>query len=897
MTDLTADAASPDPAAVEPRGAGFVGASTVEAYDELRDALQSPGAPLAPPSPHWQTFFDALGPAARAGMASELAARAARVQRRVREDGASYNVYAQGSDDGSREWPLQLLPFIVSAGEWAAIERGVAQRARLLNATLADVYGPQTLLREAVLPPSLVFAHPQYLRPVHGVAPAGGVHLHVAAFDIARGPRGRWWVLSQRLQAPSGLGYLLENRLLVAQEFPEAFAELRVQRVAAAFGGLLNALRALSPAGERSRIVLLTPGPLHETYFEQVFLARYLGISLVEGYDLTVRDRQLFLKTLQGLERVHVVLRRVDDEWLDPLELRPDSALGVPGLLQALRAGEVVVANAPGAGVLESPGLAAFWPGVAKRLLGEELLLPASTHWWCGEDSVWQAQRARLPEFVVAATFPASATTQGFEPVVAADLDPTQLAALGARVDADPAAFTLQARVLPSHTPMWDGAAVDLRAAVLRVFALADGRGGWRVLPGGMARVASRKPGPQAAEVPPPPPEEGESIGKATLTRERGLDPWLSMQHGSASADLWVMTEGVVDATSLLAPPLSAVDLQDLQRTVTSRAAENLFWLGRYTERAEFVVGVVRLALERLRSASPPVREWLGQLVARHGLVPEGTPTPTQSLRVFERALAHGLPATAGVCSVGFNLRALVACAQSLRERLSPDHWRLIQELDNHFEQHIASALALSAREGGAAPVADVTGVLGRTTVHLSAVTGAQTDRMVRDDGWRLLSVGRQIERLDTLCHALARGLEAGLANSDEGFDLLLGLFDSVITYRARFQARREMLPLLDLLVFDTDSTRSVAWVARTLRDRLRKLARHDGAWAYEVTDPLPAPETWSIEQMAGLDASGRPAELIAALDGTVAAVRELSAAIGNHLFAHVVGADRSVWQ
>ena len=290
---------------------------------------------------------------------------------------------------------------------------------------------------------------------------------------------------------------------------------------------------------------------------------------------------------MQGLERVHVVLRRVDDEWLDPLELRSDSALGVPGLLQALRAGEVVVANAPGAGVLESPGLAAFWPGVAERLLQEPLLLPASTHWWCGEDSVWQAQRARLPEFVVAATFPASATTQGFEPVVAADLDPTQLAALSARVDADPAAFTLQARVLPSHTPIWDGAAIDLRAAVLRVFALADGHGGWRVLPGGMARVAAR--------------------------RERGLDPWLSMQHGSASADLWVMTDGVVDATSLLAPPLSAADLQDQQRTVTSRAAENLFWLGRYTERAEFVVGVVRLALERLRSASPPVREWLGR--------------------------------------------------------------------------------------------------------------------------------------------------------------------------------------------------------------------------------------------------------------------------------------------
>ena len=862
-----------DPDAQRPDAPGplrIADAGALDAFDELRGTLQPQDALLVP---HWERFLSVLGAAAAAGeggASGELAARAARVQRRVREDGASYNVHAEGGD-GSREWPLQPLPFIVDADEWAAIEHGVTQRARLLNATLADVYGPQTLLHDAVLPPSLVFAHPQYLRPVHGVAPAAGVHLHVAAFDIARGPEGRWWVLSQRLQAPSGLGYLLENRLLVSHEFPEAFGELRVQRVAAAFSGLLSALRAMSPAGDRSHIVLLTPGPLHETYFEQVFLARYLGITLVEGNDLTVRDRQLFLKTMQGLERVHVVLRRVDDEWLDPLELRSDSALGVPGLLQALRAGEVVLANTPGAGVLESPGLAAFWPGVARRLLGEELLLPASTHWWCGEDSVWQAQRARLPEFVVAATFPASATTQGFEPVVAADLDPAQQAALGARVDADPSAFTLQARVLPSHTPVWDGSAIDLRAAVLRVFALTDGRGGWHVLPGGMARVASR--------------------------RERGLDPWLSMQHGSASADLWVLTRGEVDATSLLPSPLSSADLLEQQRTVTSRAAENLFWLGRYTERAEFAVGLVRLALETLRSATPPVREWIDQLVRRHALVPEGTPTPAQSLRVFERALAHALPAASGVTSVGFNLRALVACAQSLRERLSPDHWRLIQELDDHFEQHIGSALALSALEGGVAPVADVVGVLGRTAMHLAAVTGAQTDRMVRDDGWRLLSVGRQVERLDTLCHALARGLEAGLAANDEGFDLLLGLFDSLITYRARFQARREMLPLLDLLVFDTDSTRSVAWVARTLRDRLRKLARHDGAWAYEVTDPLPAPETWQVQQMARLDAGGRPAEMVAALDRTVAAARELSDAIGNHLFAHVAGADRSVWQ
>jgi uncharacterized alpha-E superfamily protein len=386
-------------------------------------------------------------------------------------------------------------------------------------------------------------------------------------------------------------------------------------------------------------------------------------------------------------------------------------------------------------------------------------------------------------------------------------------------------------------------------------------------------------------------------MARVAARRERNLDPWLSMQHGSASADLWVIARGPVDTTSLLGAPLSSADLTEQQRTVTSRAAENLYWFGRYTERAEFVVGLVRMALEGLRSAPAPVREWLGDLAARHALVPEGTPTPNQSLRVFERALVHALPAAAGITSVGYNLRALVGCAQALRERLSPDHWQLIKELDDDFEARVAAALAPSAREGGAAPVADVVGVLGRTMTLLNAVTGAQTDRMVRDDGWRLLSVGRQVERLNTLCHALARGLELKLHESDEGFALLLQLFDSLITYRARFQGRREMLPLLDLLVFDTDSTRALAWVVRTLRDRLRKLARHDGAWAYEVTDPLPVPETWSIDEMATVSPEGRPEAMIDALHRMVAAVFELSDAIGNHLFAHVAGPDRSVWQ
>lgn len=856
QSSLLEDDDLPDAAAV---AAAVAHRGTPGQFDELRSAL-SPGAP-APSgdvSALWRQFFASLGPEGWA----DLRSRQLRVQQRVREDGATYNIYAERGE-ADRPWPLELLPFIVNADDWAAIERGVQQRAKLLELALADIYGPQTLLRDALLPPSLVFAHPQYLRPVHGLWPCGGTHLHIAAFDLVRTPDGGFSVLAQRLQAPSGLGYLLENRLIIGPQFHDEFFDLRVQRLASTFRSLLDSLMRASPAGERSRIVLLTPGPLNETYFEQVFLARYLGVTLVEGSDLTVRGTRLYLKTLHGLERVHVMLRRVDDEFLDPLELRPDSALGVPGLLQCLRAGELVMANAPGAGFLESPGLTAFWPAVAERLLGEELLLPAPTTWWCGEEAVWAEQREKLDEFLVAPTFPMS----GISAQIVSQLGEAARDALIARIDADPAAYTLLTPQRPSETPVWADGQLWPRAAVMRVYALADGNGGWRVLPGALTRVAGRD--------------------------EAMHDPLLSMQRGAATVDTWVIARGAVDSTSLLPKALSAAELQGWHRTVSSRAAENLFWLGRYTERAENSARLARVMLEALPEASEPVLQMLDALARRHGLVPAGVPTLQQSMRVFERALVHGLSDATGMTSVAYNLRALRGCAKALRERLSPEHWKLIHEVGDHFEHHLAAVLDEAE---GHATAPDVLGVLARATTHLAAITGAQTDRMTRDDGWRLLSVGRQIERLDMLSHALACAFEHGVHEADDGFAVVLGLFDSVITYRAQFQARREVLPLLHLLVFDTDNPRSLALVGRTMRDRLRKLARQERAWVDRVIATLPSPETWGLEAVAAPDAAGRHTALIDALGTCSEAARTLSDEIDRQLFVHVVTSERSVW-
>ncbi len=396
--------------------ASLVGAVTRRAtpghFDEWCASVSGTAASAGHvPAPHWRQFFDTLG----ADGWADLAARAHRVQSRVREDGATYNVYAEGVD-APRAWPLELLPFIVPADEWALIEAGVTQRARLMAATLADIYGPQTLLRDALLPASLVFAHPHYLRPACGLWPAERNGLHIAAFDLARTPQGGFRVLAQRLQAPSGLGYLLENRLIIGPQFDDQFADLRVQRLASTFRCLLDGLVRASPAGERSRVALLTPGPLNETYFEQVFLARYLGVTLVEGSDLTVRGKKLYLKTLHGLEQVHVLLRRVDDEFLDPLELRPDSELGVPGLLQALRAGELVMANGPAWACWKAPAWTPsgrVWPiacwvktcccqpppagGVVRRRSGAVSGRRWPTSWWRPPSPTAASARGSLP--------------------------------------------------------------------------------------------------------------------------------------------------------------------------------------------------------------------------------------------------------------------------------------------------------------------------------------------------------------------------------------------------------------------------------------------------------------------------------------------------------------------
>ena len=761
----------------EPAVGALLPAPPVEegVWDEVR-------LPDGAPRPVWSRFLGLLpAPSAGLGPTADLDRRLAQIHEQIQRDGVTHNVF---SADGvaTRPWSLELLPLLIEPEDWAEIEPGLVQRAELLEAVLADLYGARQLLHKGLLPPALLLRHPGYVRAMHGARPAGGQRLLIVAFDIARGPDGGWWVVAQRTQGPPGLGYVLHNRLLVSAQFPDIFREMRVQHIASSYQRLLNALEGPAreaAGGHTPRIVLLTPGPYSETWFEQAYLARYLGLPLVEGGDLTVRGEHLYLKTVEGLEPVHGVLRRVDDDWCDPLVLRPDSALGVPGLVDAARAGHIVMANALGSAFLESPAIQGFLPGIARQILGQKLLMPSLPTWWCGEPAAWADVKGRLEGKLLRSTFPeAGRTSKVFAPAQAG-------------VDLDPDAWTVQSRLSFSRAPIWDDGTLTPRPALLRVYAIADGQGRWQLLPGGMTRVA------------------------------KGAEASVSMQRGGTSLDTWVLTDGPVDHFSMLPGRLSVDDVQGRRRPVSSRTGENLFWLGRYTERTEHLVRLARATL-RLTAADGMTRGALPRALSmqggRAGLVPPGVPTLVKAPRLYERALLAGLADDKDAFSIAFNLGALERTSHALRDRLSPEQWGLIRTMRASF----TSSLALS---GGELPArARVPPALDRLALQLAAATGAQSDRMIRDHGWRFLTVGRLLERLVGLTQCLDDFLEAGALGGADGVEALLDLFDSTITYRARYQRHEDLLALVDLLVLDDTNPRAFAGVLRRLRTELSKL-------------------------------------------------------------------------
>jgi uncharacterized circularly permuted ATP-grasp superfamily protein/uncharacterized alpha-E superfamily protein len=745
-------------------------AGSPQRYDELLD--RQGGI-----RPHWRALIEHL-----ASGGPEAARRHVELTRRlIVENGVTYNVYAdpQGRD---RPWQLDPLPLLIDATEWRAIEAGVQQRARLLNALLADLYGPQHVLAAGIVPAELVFGHPNFLWAAQGTRPLGDRWLYLYAADLARAPDGRWWVLADRTQTPSGPGYALENRAIIARVLPGLLSELRVSPLSASFQSLREQLVRQADDVGAPLVVVLTPGPFNETYFEHAYLARQLGLPLVQGQDLTVRADTVYLKTLAGLRRVHGILRRLDDDYCDPLELRADSALGVPGMLGAVRAGRVVVANALGSGVLESAAWLGFLPGAAHFLLGESLSLPAVATWWCGEQPALDYVAEHLDRLVVKATFP----NQKFDQRFGRDLGSAERAQLIARLRGRPYAYVAQERISLSQAPSWlAGATLRLtpRTLTMRVYAIATAEG-FQVMPGGLARIAAE-----------------------------GVVDIVSSQRGGGSKDVWVLGSEHGGRPGNLSPAsgeTSASGRRPRHDELPAQLVENLYWLGRYAERCEDKARLLRATLA-MRTSASVWRSARAECVRYGVLAAEGDPGTS----LHDEALEFG---------IAEDLQRLCWCASQARSRMSAEHWRAVSVMQRQF--HEAGATA-----------ADPVETLDRLLVSLTALSGFALDDMMQDDGWRLLMLGRRLERMQFLAGLVAARLAADALLRQAELEWLLDVGGASIAYRTRYVALPQLLPVLQLLIFDAASPRALAFQWRAVRRTLADLAESLGAAADDQLD------------------------------------------------------------
>jgi uncharacterized circularly permuted ATP-grasp superfamily protein/uncharacterized alpha-E superfamily protein len=766
------------------------------------------------PRRHWRQLSVALG---RMGF-RQLSRHWRTGQQLIQTNGVTYNVYGdpQGKE---RPWLMDPIPLLIEQGEWAHIERSIIQRATLLNRMLSDLYGPRKLIHTGRIPSAMLFANPNFLRPCFGMKPPGGVYIHSYAADLARSPDGSWWVIADRTQAPSGVGYALENRLVSARTLPSVFNMCQVRPLNRFFEVQREALLRMAPRSvtnsHRSpRVVLLTPGPHNETYFEHSFLARHWGFPLVEGADLIARDNQVFLKTLAGLEPVDLILRRVDDGFCDPLELRGESLLGVPGLLQAVRAGNVVITNALGSGLLETPAHMAFLPSLCKDLLGEKLHMPSVATWWCGQEAPLRYVLDHLNELVIKPAFPRFGKKVEFPAL----LDKAARADLARRIKANPGQFVAQEQVALSTAPVRTEYGVAPRHVVVRVYAAWDGES-YSVLPGGLTRVS---------------------------TADKSLV--VSMQSGGGSKDTWVLGKDK-DEEIQRAGAAEAIVSPRGPGELPSRAADNLFWLGRYTERVEDNVRLVRTLLPGLsgeadfgRSAS---LETVAQLLSNMGYLAAEFPSSSlaQQRWQLQRLLTGMVYNPSRSTGIGWNLKQIRRVAWPLKERLSQDTWRVLQQLDMEFS-------------GTSTPIqSDQTfitemNLLDRAIVTLSAFAGLLMENTTRGYGWRFLEIGRRLERALQVSNLLDAALARTELNDDSGevescLEVLLQIADSSITYRTRYLTDVRAEYVLELLLADEANPRSIAFQLVCLLEQIQHLPGRD-------TDESASPEHRLISKALG---------------------------------------------
>lgn len=793
--------------------------------------------------------LDRLGP-------EELVQRTLESRRLLVDDAVTYNVTTDGSSS-PRLWLLDPVPIVISTEEWAGIEAGLAQRAELLDLVLTDLYGPRRLIAEGLIPPEIIYSHPDFLRECEDIRLPGDRQLFHAAFDLGRSADGAWTVLSNRTQAPSGMGYALENRVVVSRVLPEMYRETSVVRLAPFFRALRSALQRVAPAVTDSpRIVVLTPGPWSETAYEHAALASYLGYPLVQGSDLRVRDGRVWVRTVGRLEPVHVILRRVDSSYCDPLELRPDSRLGVPGLLEACRVGNVSVVNTFGSGVLENPGMLAFLPRICEELLGEPLRLRSVRTWWCGDPDSRRYVLDHLDELVLKSPVPDDRV-----PVLGSESSVAQLTELRERIEARPHEWVGQEPIPLGVVPTFIKGGLEPRRSVVRGFVVAS-ESGYSVMPGALTRI-----GPTADE---------------------GL---ISNQNGAWSKDTWVLAREPERSTGYWLQPDDSIIRVEPETSMSQRAAENLFWLSRYAERAEGAVRQVRVASDRLTefasgtstAGSSCIAVLLTALTYTTGTFPGFAGGDAESRLADPGPELRALLADPRrVGSIAHSVRRLLDAAAQVRDQLSNDTWLVIGHLEGDlagFDEDL--------------PVVAVTGMFGRVLVAMLALSGLSAESMVRDDGWQFMEAGRRIERSLQLCALLGATITTRRDPATDSLviESVLTAAESIVTYRRRYRSHAQIETMLDLLLLDSDNPRSLAYQIEHLADAVQAMPEADAASGGEIKALLDELATVvalaDTNELARFGTDDRPQPLSAFLSNVVGLLARLGDQLDVAHFSH----------
>ncbi|WP_082866119.1 circularly permuted type 2 ATP-grasp protein [Marinomonas gallaica] len=748
------------------------------AYDEAFDGRGSVRLP-------WQAITTAMQQLGAEGMQD----RHLRAQRILRDDGATYNL--KSDPLSPNVWSLDIIPNVMMKAEWLKLESALQQRAKLFDLLYKDLYGEQRLLKEGVIPSEIIFSHPGFLRQCHDMPWPSEHRLTFHAVDLVRDQSGRFIATGDRTQAPSGAGYALENRTVVSRILPSLFRDSRTMRLSGFFQTVRETISQLAAhITESPRIVVLTPGAYSSTYFEQAFLANHLGYPLVQGGDLTVRNGKVWMKSLDGLSRVDVILRRVEDAFCDQAELRSDSGLGVPGLLEVARQGNVIVTNPLGSGLLETPALLAFLPDIAQCLMGEELLLPSVDSYWCGNAKQLDYVLNNLPQLIIKPAF----RSQLSKSVYGHQLDKQGLADITAAILENPIAYVAQTYIPGSHSPIWEDGALSSRPCILRTFSVASDEG-YRVMPGGLARVADSR---------------DQTIVSKNLS-------------GSRSKDMWILSDTV--EADIDVPLDNLPGAQAEAANLPSRVIENLFWFGRYAERAEMSLRLMRTIFKQLNGIDIFPTESRKVLLCAMSDISGSLPGFHDQPELLENPndeLAALVVDSQRMGSIKSNLQQMLACAEQVKEMLSADTRIILNELRDHIHSIDRAYI------NGLPPVPEES--LDSLVTSLLAISGLNHESMLRGMDWMFQEIGRRTERAMLTANLLKNTLSEPLPSlqQQQVLESVLLSVEALISFRRRYRTRARVSYGLDLLMIDRSNPRSLIYQVEQLRKYVSELPTTD---------------------------------------------------------------------